>query len=133
MRIVPEHGVIEIGNILWGPAIARSRVATEALCLFARHAFDELGYRRFEWKCDSLNAPSRRAAQRFGFTYEGLFRQAVVYRGRSRDTAWFSIIDTEWPGIRSAYECWLAPSNFDAAGRQRVSLATFIARLRGAT
>lgn len=131
MRIDPANGVMEVGHINFSPLLQRSTLATEAIFLMLRRAFDELGYRRFEWKCDSLNAPSRRAAQRFGFTYEGLFRQAVVYRGRSRDTAWFSIIDAEWPGIRSAYECWLAPSNFDAEGRQRVPLSTFIARLRG--
>jgi RimJ/RimL family protein N-acetyltransferase len=130
MRIDPANGVIEVGHINFSPLLQRSTHATEAIFLMLRRAFDELGYRRFEWKCDSLNAPSRRAAQRFGFTYEGLFRQAVVYRGRSRDTAWFSIIDREWPGIRSAYECWLAPSNFDAQGRQRVALSALIGRLR---
>ena len=119
MRVVPEHGVIEIGSILWGPAIARTRVATEALFLFARYAFDELDYRRFEWKCNALNEPSRRAAARFGFTYEGTFRQHMVVKGESRDTAWFSIIDKEWPALRQAFERWLDASNFDHKGRQK--------------
>jgi RimJ/RimL family protein N-acetyltransferase len=131
MRIDPANGVIEVGHINFSPLLQRSTVATEAIFLMLRRAFDELGYRRFEWKCDSLNAPSRRAAARFGFTYEGLFRQAIVYRGRSRDTAWFSIIDKEWPAIRSAYEVWLSPSNFDAQGKQKVALSTLMARLRG--
>jgi len=119
MRIVPEHGVIEIGSILWGPAIARTRVATEAFFLAARYAFDELGYRRFEWKCNALNEPSRRAAARFGFSYEGTFRQHMLVKGESRDTAWFSIIDGEWPARRLAFERWLDPSNFDAEGHQK--------------
>jgi len=119
MRIVPEHGVIEVGSILWGPAIARTRVATEALFLFARHALDELGYRRFEWKCNALNEPSRRAAARFGFTFEGTFRQHMMVKGESRDTAWFSIIDKEWPALRQIFERWLDPANFDHKGRQR--------------
>lgn len=123
MRIVPEHGVIEIGSILWGPAIARTRVATEAFFLAARYAFDELGYRRFEWKCNALNQPSRRAAARFGFAYEGTFRQHMLVKGENRDTAWFSIIDGEWPALERAFELWLAPSNFDAAGRQKRRLA----------
>jgi hypothetical protein len=99
--------------------------------LMTHRVFEELGYRRYEWKCDALNAPSRRAAERFGFTYEGLFRQATVYRGRSRDTAWFSMLDREWPSLRSAYEVWLADTNFDAAGRQRVALGDLIRKLRG--
>lgn len=119
MRIVPEHGVIEIGSILWGPTIARTRVATEAFFLAARYAFDELGYRRFEWKCNALNEPSRRAAARFGFSYEGTFRQHMLVKGESRDTAWFSIIDGEWPARRLAFERWLDPSNFDAEGHQK--------------
>ena len=123
MRIVPEHGVIEIGNILWGPAIARTRVASEALFLAARYVFDELGYRRFEWKCNDLNQPSKAAAKRFGFTFEGIFRQHMWIKGESRDTAWFAMIDRDWPRIRAAYERWLDPSNFDAAGRQRARLA----------
>ena len=125
MRITPDHGVIEIGSILWGPAISRSRVATEALYLFARYAFETLGYRRFEWKCNSLNAPSIRAAGRFGFRYEGQFRQHMVTKGANRDTHWFSMIDTEWPVLRAAFDRWLAPENFDAQGRQRATLESF--------
>ncbi len=119
MRIVPEHGVIELGSIYWGPAIARSRVATEAFWLSARYVFEVLGYRRYEWKCNDENAPSKRAALRFGFTAEGVFRQHMIVKGLSRDTAWFSIVDGEWPALRAAYEAWLDPSNFDEAGRQR--------------
>jgi len=119
MRITPEHGVIEIGNILWGPAIARTRVATEALYLFARHAFDALGYRRFEWKCHALNAPSRRAALRFGFAFEGIFRHHMVAKGKNRDTAWFAMVDDDWPRLRAGYERWLAPGNFDGPGQQQ--------------
>ncbi|GAU83274.1 protein export cytoplasm protein SecA ATPase RNA helicase [Bosea sp. BIWAKO-01] len=123
MRIEPAHGVIEIGNILWGPAIARSRVATEALYLFASHAFDTLGYRRFEWKCNNLNEPSKRAAQRFGFTPEGVFRQHMVTKGRNRDTAWFAMIDGDWPRLKAGYEAWLSQDNFDENGQQRSKLA----------
>ncbi len=119
MRITPEHGVIEIGSILWGPTIARTRVATEALFLFARHAFEDLAYRRFEWKCDSRNAPSRRAALRFGFAFEGIFRQHRVVKGLNRDTAWFAMTDSDWPALRKDFEHWLAPENFDARGQQR--------------
>lgn len=122
MRIKPEHGVIEIGHIWFAPALQRTRQATEAIYLLARHAFDDLGYRRLEWKCDSLNGPSRRAAERFGFVYEGVFRQHMVVKGRNRDTAWYSIIDGEWPAVRAAFEAWLAPGNFDGEGRQRQSL-----------
>jgi RimJ/RimL family protein N-acetyltransferase len=122
MRIVPEHGVIEIGNILWGPAIARTRVASEALFLAARYVFGELGYRRFEWKCNNLNEPSKAAAKRFGFTFEGVFRQHMWSKGANRDTAWFAMIDKDWPRMRATYERWLEPSNFDAAGRQRSKL-----------
>lgn len=122
MRIDPTHGVAEIGNILWGPAIARSRVATEALFLLADHVLGDLGYRRFEWKCNSLNEPSKRAALRFGFTFEGVFRQHMVVKGASRDTAWYSIIDSEWPALRARFLDWLDPANFDAAGRQLRSL-----------
>jgi len=125
MRIVPEHGVIEIGGILWGPAIARTRVATEALFLSARYAFDELGYRRFEWKCNARNEPSHHAAGRFGFVYEGNFRQHMVVKGENRDTAWFSMIDRDWPRLRQVFERWLEPSNFDAEGRQKRRLADF--------
>lgn len=127
MRIDPPNQVIEIGNIYWGPAVAGTEVATEANFLFARYVFDTLGYRRYEWKCHALNAPSRRAALRFGFTYEGQFRRAVIIKGRSRDTAWYSIIADEWPARRAAYEAWLAPDNFDAQGRQRRPLGQIIA------
>ncbi len=123
LRIAPEHGVIEIGYILWGPAIGRTRVATEAFYLFAAHAFDDLGYRRYEWKCDNANVPSKNAAERFGYTFEGIFRQHMVYKGRNRDTAWYSIIDSEWPGIRRAFQDWLAPENFASDGRQKTRLA----------
>lgn len=123
MRIEPVHGVIEIGSILWGPAIARTRVATEALYLFACHAFETLGYRRFEWKCHNLNEPSKRAAARFGFTFEGVFRQHMVAKGRNRDTAWFSIIDGEWPRLKAGYEAWLDPANFEADGQQKSKLS----------
>lgn len=119
MRIEPAHGVIEIGNIHWGPAIAGTRVATEALYLFARYVFEDLGYRRFEWKCHNDNAPSKRAALRFGFSFEGIFRQHMVTKGANRDTAWFSMLDREWPALRARFDTWLAPGNFDAAGRQR--------------
>lgn len=122
MRIDPVHGVIEIGGVLWGPAIARSRMATEALYLFAHYAFDALGYRRFEWKCHNLNEPSKRAALRFGFQFEGVFRQHMVAKGRNRDTAWFAIIDGDWPRLKAAYEAWLQPENFDDAGQQRSKL-----------
>jgi RimJ/RimL family protein N-acetyltransferase len=122
MRITPEHGVIEIGNILWGPATARTRVATEALYLAAKYVFDELGYRRFEWKCNDLNEPSKRAARRFGFAFEGVFRQHMWVKGANRDTAWFAMLDRDWPRLGAAYERWLDPSNFDAAGRQREAL-----------
>ena len=128
LRIVPEHGVIEIGHINFSPLLQRTTAATEALFLMMCRAFDELGYRRLEWKCDSLNGPSRTAALRLGFRFEGIFRQAIVYKGRNRDTAWFSIIDAEWPAIRGAFERWLAPANFDAAGVQREALASMISR-----
>ncbi|MEZ5727761.1 MAG: GNAT family protein [Burkholderiaceae bacterium] len=121
MRITPDAGSIEVGNINFSPRLQRQRAATEAMYLMMRYAFD-LGYRRYEWKCDSLNAPSRAAAERLGFQYEGLFRQALVYKNRSRDTAWYSIIDGDWPARRDAFEAWLAPENFDADGRQRKAL-----------
>lgn len=122
MRIVPEHGVIELGYIYWGPGVARTRLATEALYLAARHAFDDLGYRRFEWKCNAANAPSRRAAERFGFVYEGTFRQHMIVRGENRDTAWFAMLDGDWPRIRAEYERWLDPSNFAPDGTQKSKL-----------
>lgn len=121
MRIDPAAGCIEVGGIRYSPRLQRTRAATEAMHLMMRHAF-ELGYRRYEWKCDSFNAPSRRAAQRYGFSYEGLFRQATVYKQRSRDTAWYSIIDSEWPALDAAFRQWLAPENFDAEGRQKIAL-----------
>lgn len=118
MRIEPGHGVIEIGGIIFAPELQRT-AATEAIYLMVRHAFDELGYRRVEWKCDALNEVSRRAAARFGFTYEGTFRRHMVIKGRNRDTAWFAITDEEWPQVRTGFEAWLAPENFDGEGRQR--------------
>ncbi|WP_442909757.1 GNAT family N-acetyltransferase [Hyphomicrobium sp.] len=121
MRIDAGNGVIEIGHIMWGPAIARTRIATEALFLFADYAFG-LGYRRFEWKCNDLNLPSKRAAERFGFKFEGLFRQHMVVKGLNRDTAWFSIIDRDWPRLRAGYENWLRPENFDSSGTQLTKL-----------
>lgn len=123
MRMVPEHGVIEIGNIWFGPPMQRTTAATEAIYLLARHVFDGLGYRRLEWKCHALNAASRHAAERFGFTFEGIFRQHVVVKGHNRDTAWYAIIDRDWPALREAFETWLDPGNFDASGEQRRSLA----------
>jgi RimJ/RimL family protein N-acetyltransferase len=123
MRIDPANGVIEIGHIVYSPRLKRTRSGTEAMYLFMSRVFDELGYRRYEWKCDSLNEPSRRAAERYGFRYEGIFRQAVVYKGRNRDTAWFSITDGEWPALRAAFEAWLGPGNFNADGTQRRSLS----------
>ena len=123
MRIDPVHGVIEIGNILWGPAIAGTSVATEALYLSASYVFDTLGYRRFEWKCNNHNEPSKRAAQRFGFTFEGIFRQHMVVKGQNRDTAWFAMTDQDWPRLKAGYEAWLRPENFNADMRQKSKLA----------
>lgn len=122
MRIDPAHGVIEVGNILLTPSLQRTTAATEAMYLMARHVFEDLGYRRYEWKCNAKNEPSRRAALRLGFTYEGLFRQHMVIKGQNRDTAWFSMLDSEWPARRVAFEEWLEPGNFDEAGRQKKSL-----------
>jgi RimJ/RimL family protein N-acetyltransferase len=119
LRIDPAMGTIEVGHLSYAPALQRTAAATEAMYLMLRRAFDELGYRRYEWKCDSHNAPSCRAAERLGFRYEGTFRQAVVMKGRNRDNAWFSITDSEWPALRSALELWLEPSNFDDTGAQR--------------
>ena len=118
LRMEPAHGVIEVGNILLSPALQRTTAATEAMYLMARHVFNDLGYRRYEWKCNSLNEPSRRAAQRLGFTFEGIFRQHMVIKGRNRDTAWFSMLDSEWPERKAAFEAWLDAGNFDAEGRQ---------------
>ncbi len=123
LRIEPAHGVIEVGGITFSPLLKQTRAATESMYLMMRRAFDELGYRRYEWKCDSLNAPSRAAALRYGFIFEGIFRQALVYKGRSRDTAWFSITDAEWPRIRAAFEAWLDPTNFNAGGKQKQPLS----------
>lgn len=119
MRIDQNNGVIEIGSILWNPPVARMPAATEAFYLFGRHAMDDLGYRRFEWKCNAENMPSRRAALRFGFQFEGIFRNHMIVKGKNRDTAWFSITDAEWPLARHALEEWLDPANFDSDGRQR--------------
>jgi RimJ/RimL family protein N-acetyltransferase len=124
MRIEPAIGVIEVGSITYSPRLQRRPAATEAMYLMMRRVFDELGYRRYEWKCDSLNQPSREAAARLGFRYEGLFRQASITRGGNRDTAWFSVIDSEWPALRAAFERWLDPANFSADGTQRRSLAS---------
>lgn len=122
MRIFPEHASIEIGGVYWGLPMAKTRLATEALYLFARHAFDDLGYRRFEWKCNARNEGSKAAALRFGFLHEGIFRQDRIAKGENRDTAWFSIIDGEWPPIRAEYERWLSPDNFDGDGKQKTRL-----------
>ncbi|GAA3807202.1 GNAT family protein [Nocardioides panacisoli] len=126
-RITPAHGQVEAAGVLLGRAMQRSRSATEAIHLLMRHAFDDLGYRRFEWKCDSLNEPSRRAAARLGFRYEGRFRNHMVVKGRNRDTDWFSVTDAEWPEVRAAHETWLEPANFDADGRQRTALSDLTA------
>jgi RimJ/RimL family protein N-acetyltransferase len=123
-NIQPVHGTIEVAGLNFSPRLQRRPAATDAMYLMMRRAFEELGYRRYEWKCDSCNLPSRTAAARLGFTYEGLFRQAMVTRGNNRDTAWFSIIDREWPALRAALQAWLDPGNFDADGRQRRSLAS---------
>ncbi|WP_307828100.1 GNAT family protein [Nocardioides sp. SYSU D00038] len=123
MRIDETTGQVEIAGVLYARSLQRTRAATEAVHLAMRHALDDLGYRRFEWKCDSLNEPSRRAALRLGFTYEGRFRHRMVTKGRNRDTDWFSVTDAEWPSVRAAHERWLDPANFDADGRQRTALS----------
>ena len=123
-RIEPKHRVIEIGHVMYTPCMQRTIGATEAQYLFAAYVFDALGYRRYEWRCDDLNAASKRAAARFGFTFEGVFRQHMIIKGRNRDTAWFSMLDSEWPARRAAFERWLDPANFDAAGHQKVSLTS---------
>ncbi|MDE3189041.1 MAG: GNAT family N-acetyltransferase [Acidobacteriota bacterium] len=123
MRMEPAHGVVEVGNILLTPGLQRTTAATEAMYLMARHVFEDLEYRRYEWKCNAENAPSRRAALRLGFTFEGIFRQHMVVKGRNRDTAWFSMLDTEWPERKRAFEAWLEPENFDDGGQQRKRLA----------
>ena len=123
LRIEQGHGVIEVGHIWYSPALQRTRLATDAMYVMARHVFDDLGYRRYEWKCNALNEPSRRAAVRLGFTFEGVFRQHMVIKGANRDTAWYSMLDGEWPAAKAAFEAWLRPDNFDADGRQLRSLA----------
>jgi RimJ/RimL family protein N-acetyltransferase len=123
LRVEPVHGCIEIGHIWFGAGLQRTPHATEAIWLLARHAFDGLGNRRLEWKCDAANERSRRAALRFGFSFEGIFRQHMIVKGRNRDTAWFSIVDGEWPAVARAFEAWLDPANFDARGVQRRALA----------
>ncbi len=130
MRMDVANGSIEIGSIYWGPLLSRKRGATEACYLFMKHAFEDLGYRRFEWKCNDHNAPSKRAAERFGFACEGVFRQHMVIKGESRDTTWFSIIDSEWPALKAGYESWLDSANFDSAGQQLSSLKDCIDRAR---
>jgi len=127
LRIDPKNGTIEVGHICLAPPGQRTRVATEAMFLMMKRVFDEIAYRRYEWKCDELNAPSREAAQRLGFTFEGIFRQAVVYKGRNRDSAWYSIIDKEWLHLKAAFESWLDPANFDAAGEQKLRLSEMTA------
>ncbi len=123
MRIDPANGVVEVGNILLAPALQRTTAATEAMALMAGHVFDYLGYRRYEWKCNAENGPSRRAALRLGFTFEGIFRQHMVVKGRNRDTAWYAMLDHEWPARKQAFEAWLDPANFDSEGRQKRVLA----------
>lgn len=128
LRIDPNNGVVEVGHIAYSPQLQRSTMATEAMYLMMDQAF-KLGYRRYEWKCNALNMPSCVAAKRLGFTFEGIFRQAVIVKNHNRDTAWYSIIDTEWPALKSAFQTWLAPNNFDLYGQQHTSLATIIAQL----
>ncbi len=123
LRIEPTVGVIEVGYVTFSPALQQTQLSTEAQFLMMQRAFDELGYRRYEWKCDDLNTPSRRAAIRLGFQFEGVFRQATIYKGRNRDTAWYAITDKDWPPLRAAFERWLLPENFDADGQQILSLA----------
>jgi RimJ/RimL family protein N-acetyltransferase len=127
--IRPEMRVIEVGHVIYCPELQGTPLGTEAQYLLARHVFDELGYRRYEWRCNTLNAASRLAAQRLGFTFEGVFRQDMIVKGRSRDTAWFAMLDHEWPSRKLAFERWLAPDNFDADGCQRTSLSDLHARI----
>lgn len=133
LRIVPLHGVIEVGHIAFSPLLQKTPIATECMYLMMKRVFNELGYRRYEWKCDALNAASRRAAIRFGFTYDGLFEQALIYKGRNRDTAWYSILDRDWPPVQRAFETWLDPSNFDNDGRQKHKLFNLIKEQRAAS
>ena len=130
MRTKPEHGVIEIGNIWFGASLRQTTAATEAIYLLAARAFDDLGYRRLEWKCDALNQASRRAAERFGFRFEGVFRRHMVVKGRNRDTAWFAITEEEWPAVQTGFRAWLGPENFDGRGRQRRTLVELISEAR---
>jgi RimJ/RimL family protein N-acetyltransferase len=125
MEIRPAMGVVEMGNVVYTPLLQRTAAATEAQYLLARYAFDDLRYRRYEWKCNALNAPSRRAAERFGFTYEGTFRQHMIVKGRNRDTAWYAMTDGDWPAVKAAFEAWLKPENFDEGGAQKRGLASF--------
>ncbi len=129
MRQDPNNGVIEVGNVMFSPLLKRTPISTEAQFRIMAYLFDDLGYRRYEWKCDSLNAPSRNAAQRLGFRFEGIFRQAMIYKGRSRGTAWYSIIDADWPTLRQAFQEWLAPDNFTIDGRQRRALSEIRAQV----
>lgn len=131
LRIAPEAGSIEVGHLSYAPSLKRTATSTEAMFLMMKRVFDDWGYRRYEWKCDALNAPSRAAATRLGFRYEGVFRKLMVVKGRNRDTAWFSIVDDEWPALRSAFEAWLAPENFDAEGRQRKRLEALMPATAG--
>ena len=123
MRMAPEHRVIEVGNIFYTASLARSAAATEAMYLMAKHIFEDLNYRRYEWKCNALNEPSRRAALRLGFSFEGIFRQHMIQKGRNRDTAWFAMLDHEWPARKTRFEAWLRPENFDESGKQRAALS----------
>lgn len=127
LRIDDKAGVIEVGHINYAPPLQKTPAATEAMYLMMKRVFDELGYRRYEWKCDALNAPSQFAARRLGFRFEGIFRQATIYKNRNRDTAWFSILDREWPALKACFQRWLDPSNFDELGRQRQSLSSLTA------
>ena len=133
MRIKPDIGAIEVGSITYSPRMQRTSLASEVMFLMMARAFDELGYRRYEWKCDSLNAASRKAAERLGFSFDGIFEQALVYKGRNRDTAWYSILDRDWPALKSAYTSWLDPGNFDESGAQKRGLAYFVSAALAAT
>ena len=133
MRPDPANGVVEVGGVAHGPAMSRSPLATEAHYLLARHVFDDLGYRRYEWKCHNENEPSKVTAKRYGFSFEGVFRQHMLSKGKNRDTAWFSMIDGEWPVIRAAFEAWLEPDNFDEAGRQKRRLEELRAEIAAAS
>ncbi len=130
LRVEPGTGVIEVGNINYAPPLRRTAAATEAMFLMMARVFDELGYRRYEWKCDALNGASRRAAERLGFVFEGVFRQATLYKGRNRDTAWYAITDRDWPALKRVYEAWLDPANFDATGAQKTRLLELVAGTR---